>query len=144
MPESDHETAWACELRVPASLTGLQQITRFVLDLARSASLPDQVGYRLRLAADELTTNTVTHGYGEGGGEITVHGGVEPERVVVRLADQAVRFDPRTRLCPPDPAVPLKERPIGGLGIYLAVSSLDEFAYSYVHGWNILTLMVRR
>ncbi|MFC1408263.1 ATP-binding protein [Streptacidiphilus sp. N1-12] len=137
-------TERASALRAPASFPGLEQITRFVLGLVRRASLPDQAGYRLRLAVDELATNTVTHGYRDGGGEITVYGGVEPDRVWIRLEDQADCFDPRTRLHPPDPATPLQDRPIGGLGIYLALTSLDEFDYAYVCGRNVLTLTVRR
>ena len=137
-------TEGASVLRVPASFTGLEEITRFVVDLARRALLPEQVGYRLRLAVDELATNTVTYGYRAEVGTITVSGAVEHDRVWVRLEDQAPLFDPRTRMRPPDPTVPPEARPIGGLGIYLALSSLDEFSYTGDTGRNVSILTVHR
>ncbi|MGW1892864.1 ATP-binding protein [Streptomyces sp. NPDC002004] len=158
MDEVVQLTARAPELRVPAALGALNDIAGYVLALARRAGLPGPLAYRLRLAVDELATNVVTHGYGGGGcpgsggssggpaaapGDIVVRGGFDADRVWVRIEDTAPAFDPRDGRLAPTPGVPLERRRIGGLGVHLALTSVDEFTYAYLDGRNISTLAVR-
>jgi anti-sigma regulatory factor (Ser/Thr protein kinase) len=52
-------------------------------------------------------------------------------------------FDP-TRVPDPDLTLPLEERPLGGLGIYLIRQSVDKMVYRAVpEGGNELTLVKR-
>lgn len=50
---------------------------------------------------------------------------------MVVFEDTATPFDPLARELPDgkDLALPLKERKIGGLGIFLTVRGMDEFSY---------------
>jgi anti-sigma regulatory factor (Ser/Thr protein kinase) len=41
----------------------------------------------------------------------------------------------------PDTTLPIEERPIGGLGIYLVRQFMDTVEYEYTNGENILTVM---
>ncbi len=50
-------------LTVPATLDSLAEIAAFVLAAADDAGLGRQARYRLRLAVDELATNTIIYGY---------------------------------------------------------------------------------
>ncbi|WP_251049504.1 MULTISPECIES: ATP-binding protein [unclassified Streptomyces] len=131
-------------LRIPAALERLDEIADFVLRLGAGACLPEECVYRLRLAADELATNIVMHGYRDATGEISVAGGVTKDRVWVRFEDDAPAFDPRQGMRPPALDVPLSEREIGGLGVYLAFTAVDSFAYELVTGRNVSTLAVNR
>ncbi|MGW0807718.1 ATP-binding protein [Nonomuraea sp. NPDC002799] len=128
---------------VPASLASLDEVARYVRTLADRAGLPARDAHRLRLAADELVTNIVLHGYANREGSLTLDGGVERERVWLRIQDEGRPFDPRAGFRPPEHGVPLTERRIGGLGIFLALSSLDDFSYELAAGRNTSTLVIR-
>ncbi|MFJ9216996.1 ATP-binding protein [Streptomyces sp. NPDC102383] len=131
-------------LRVPASIDALEPVSDFVLGLGKQARLPESSLYRLRLAADELATNIVLHGYRGDPGEITVDGGVDPSDVWVRFQDDAPAFDPRQGMRAPALDVPLAQREIGGLGVFLAFTAVDTFEYELVAGRNVSTLVMRR
>ena len=67
----------------------------------------------------------------------------EEGALAVRLRDQAPRFDPTT-LPLPDPSLPLEERILGGMGVYLMRRAADEIRYRALPGGgNELTLMTR-
>ncbi|MFC4589456.1 ATP-binding protein [Sphaerisporangium corydalis] len=130
--------------RIPASLEALDEVAGYVLALAERAGLPAPRAHRLRLAADELATNIVVHGYRETGGVLAVEGGVEDEAVWIRFEDEARPFDPRAGLQRPDQDIPVAQRRIGGLGVFLALTALDGFTYERVAGRNISTLRILR
>ncbi|MEV3859847.1 anti-sigma regulatory factor [Streptomyces sp. NPDC050095] len=140
----DFEAAAATRLRVPATVDSLEPVSAFVLGLGKQACLSDSSLYRLRLAADELATNIVVHGYRGEPGEITVDGGIDPGDVWVRFQDDAPAFDPRQGMREPARDVPLAEREIGGLGVFLAFTAVDTFEYELVAGRNVSTLVMRR
>ncbi|WP_229875736.1 ATP-binding protein [Streptomyces nojiriensis] len=133
----------SCVLEVPATVGALGEIATFVLRLAGAAGLDKGAAYRLRLAVDELATNVVMHGYRGGGGRITVRGRSGPGGVQIVIEDTAPPFDPVEGRLPPAPGVPPEERRIGGLGIHLALTSVDEFGYAHRDGRNISTLTVK-
>ncbi|QFZ21690.1 ATP-binding protein [Saccharothrix syringae] len=119
------------------------RVADLVRGLAERAALSRGQAYRLRLAADEIATNIIVHGYG-GVGRVEVCGGVDGDRVWVRTEDCAPPFDPRghdvTALLATDPA----ERPLGGFGLHVAMAGLDEFHYEHVDGRNRNTMVVCR
>jgi anti-sigma regulatory factor (Ser/Thr protein kinase) len=120
------------------------ELADFVRSLSRQAGLDSRQAYRLRLAADEITTNIALHGYRGAGGVVEVEGGVDESGVWLRIEDTAPPFDPRTH----DPGPRLLADPAGGteggFGLFLALRGLDHFAYDYVGGRNLNTLVVRR
>lgn len=131
-----------CRLRASGPGAFTREIAHVVADLAREARLDQHDAYRLRLAADEITTNIAMHGYRGECGLVTVTGGVDEDWVWLRIEDEAPRFDP-TRYAqarPTDPA----DGPVGGHGLFLALRSLDNFAYEYTSGRNRNLLRLRR
>ncbi len=133
----------SCVLEVPATVGALGEIASFVLRLAGAAGLDKGAAYRLRLAVDELATNVVMHGYRGGGGRITVRGRSGPDGVQIVIEDTAPPFDPVEGRLPPAHGVPPEDRRIGGLGIHLALTSVDEFGYAHRDGRNISSLTVK-
>ncbi|WP_328806529.1 ATP-binding protein [Streptacidiphilus fuscans] len=129
-------------LSIAASLDSLDQVAEFVVRLAERAGLPDDACYRLRLAADELATNIVMHGYRGAEGRMAVAGEIGGGRVQVRFEDDAPAFNPRDGMRTPDLKAPLAERGIGGLGVFLALTAVDSFGYERVSGRNVSTLVM--
>ncbi len=108
--------------------------------LADSLQLPPAMVFKLNLALDELITNTIAYGYAERkDGEIDIEMRRHDDRVVVRLIDQAVAFDP-FEVAVADTTSPLEDRPVGGLGIHFVRTLIDEVSYSRDDDRNVITL----
>lgn len=118
---------------IPANLAALEAIRRLVTQACQDAGLGEDAAYRLALAVDEIATNIITHGYEEQGlsGAIGVSIERTDQRLTVALEDTGAAYDPRTRTLPTteDLDLPLEDREIGGLGIFLALQGVDCFDY---------------
>ncbi|MCU7936600.1 MAG: ATP-binding protein [Candidatus Thiodiazotropha sp. (ex Dulcina madagascariensis)] len=121
------------KLSVPAVLNSLEEIRRYVSKAAVRAGIGEAQAYQLQLAVDEIATNIISYGYGEiaAPAEISINGEIGPDSLVITLEDHGVAFDPRNMEMPSaeDLSKPLEERPIGGLGIFLALQGVDRFDY---------------
>lgn len=130
-----------------AVIDSLDEVVPFVDRLARAGGLPAVIAGRLRLAVEELVTNSIVHGYGESRGQwcaLVLESAVETDQVWLRIIDDAPPFD-ATLSCPRiDLAVPLADRVPGGLGLYLARQAVDRMTYEYTGGSNRVTLFVNR
>ena len=135
------------KLTVPATLDALAQFREYVESASRAAGVDRMRTYNLQLAVDEFATNIVTHGYAEQNrtGDMSIQGEVRDSKLFITLEDHGAAFDPRTRAMPreEDLAKPLEERPIGGLGIYLAVRGVDQFDYRREGDRNLNSFGVR-
>lgn len=135
-------------LTVPATLDALSLIGQKIKDVTAAAGLEKRAAYNLRLAVDEIATNIVLHGYQEAGiiGDIVVYTEMREDALVITLEDSGVPFDPRSITQPSeeDLALPLEERAIGGLGIFLTINGIDRFDYELVDNHNRNIFEVRR
>jgi serine/threonine-protein kinase RsbW len=127
-------------MTVPASVPGVREAESELLAFAKASGLPQDAIWRLEVALDEVLSNVVRHGSAAGRvGLISVDLDVEGSRIEVVVTDDAPAFNPLEAQAP-DASVPLEERPIGGLGIALVKSLMDEVAYERREGRNRLTL----
>ena len=124
-----------------ATLDSLDPIREFLIYSGKSIGLDKNRTYKLCLAVDEIATNIINYGYANSGIaapciDITVIS--DDEALTVTLEDTAVPFNPFEIDIPGEKelALPLEERPIGGLGILLAKNNVDEFLYKYENGKN--------
>ena len=96
---------------------------------------------RLTLVAEELFTNAVEHGHG-GDADAPVRLALAFERGGLRLggADRAPPSPPPApaRSAPPEHAVELDARKVGGLGLLLVEQLAGELRYAREHGCNRL------
>jgi anti-sigma regulatory factor (Ser/Thr protein kinase) len=124
-------------LSLPGKPENISQIMDFVTWSAAAAGLDEASAYRLSLAVDEIATNIVVHGYGDAGlsGNLTVWADID-DQLKIYLEDTGEPFDPRQAPRPGNLDQPLEERGDGGLGIYLALWGVDDFAYERVGGAN--------
>jgi len=127
-------------LCISAELKNLPKIRRFIEDSAGAKEIDEDTLADIVLAVDEIATNIIVHGYNGAGGNIEIKMANETGSIIVQVSDRAKPFDP-TRLPPPDISLPLEERPVGGLGVYLAKNLMDEVTYKQSSsGENQLTL----
>jgi serine/threonine-protein kinase RsbW len=131
-------------LTLTATLESLKPIADYVMAAAKSAGLDKKATYRLRLAVDEIATNAIRHGHAKAGqeGVMTVYHEIKGGVLKIILEDTGVPYDPRQTPPPDDLDLPLEERDIGGLGVYLTMYSVDEFQYEYTGNRNRNTFVM--
>lgn len=129
-------------LRIPTRLEGLDVILAFVSYLLDAHGCTPQERTQLRMAVEELYVNVTLYAYPSGDGWVEIRGGVEDGVATFQLIDGGKPFDP---LAKPDPNTLLsgEERGIGGLGIYMVKTMVDQADYEYRDGCNRLTLRKR-
>jgi anti-sigma regulatory factor (Ser/Thr protein kinase) len=122
---------------VPATLDSLGPIADYVMAAAAAAGLDRRASYRLRLAVDEIATNIIVHGHANAGhhGALELRADIDDRALTIAIDDTGVTYDPRQAPIP-DIDLPLEQRPIGGLGVYLAIRSVDEFLYEHIGDRN--------
>lgn len=93
----------------------------------------------VNLALEEIVTNIISYGYGGEGGDhrIRIDLAHDGASISARIEDDAKAFDPLQKETP-DTDAPLEERGIGGLGIHLVKTLMDEVSYSREDGHNVL------
>ncbi len=103
--------------------------------------LEEAVRRSVLLALDELLNNIVSYAYeSDGDHQIEVDVELAPHRLVMTFSDDGVPFNP-FGMERPDIHASIEERRIGGLGIHLVRTIMDEFDYSRRAGRNVVTVM---
>ena len=96
---------------------------------------------QINLALEEALANVIMYAYPEGTqGDVTLSMKVEGNAIRMEISDKGVPFNPLQQQ-EVDLDVPLEERKIGGLGIYLIKEIMDSVTYEYREGRNVLRLV---
>lgn len=129
-------------LRIPAEIDRMNEVLDFAGSLVDAHGATPQTRTQVRMAMEELYVNIAHYAYPTGKGWAEIRGSVEDGVATFTLVDAGAPFDP---LAKPDPDVTLsgEEREIGGLGIYMVKSMMDEVEYEYRDGCNRMTLRKR-
>jgi serine/threonine-protein kinase RsbW len=145
-PERGAPEPWQCAtLDIRAAVSSLGTIADYVRSVATRGGVGESAGLRLRLAVEELAANTIVHGYGAARGRLVLSGSGDGRgSVTVLLRDTAAPFNPASRPPAAGLGLPVQDRPVGGLGIHLALCSVDAYAYEHADGENRSSLTVRR
>lgn len=127
-------------LRLPAVMESLEGFRSFLeQELEQVSLLPDR-RLEIELVLEELLTNIIHYAYPRGRGEIEVCYFLEGHlRFCLSLRDWGQGFNP-LEAEPPALSPALEERPLGGLGIYLARQLANKIEYQYEAGANQVTL----
>ena len=108
-------------LTIPAKAEYITLVRLALSGLSRLRPLSEEALGDLKLAVTEACTNSVRHGYGDGEGTVDILYELQPDRLVVEVADDGPGFDAAG------------ERPTeenleeGGLGIAIIKAVSDEF-----------------
>jgi serine/threonine-protein kinase RsbW len=115
----------------------------FVANCAIAVGLPPKRVAEIELAVEEALVNICQYAYRNNAGDVEVRctrGGAQ--RFLIELIDAGDPFNILT-LPPPDPTADLDQRPIGGLGVLLIRSLVDNIAYRREGSRNIVQLVVQ-
>jgi anti-sigma regulatory factor (Ser/Thr protein kinase) len=93
------------------------------------------------LALDELVTNIIDYGYGDGEEHtIEIDLDLNEDRLTIDIVDDAAEYDILDK-DDPDITKSIDEKPIGGLGIFLVKHLMTDVKYERADGKNRVTLI---
>ena len=119
----------------------IPQLADFVETIAEESGLSQTLAMSLNLALEEAVTNVIVYAYPPGtDGLVDIEAILHKDRIRFIISDSGHPFDP-TQVKEVDINLPLEERPIGGLGIHLVRSIMDEVSYERLGDRNILYLL---
>jgi anti-sigma regulatory factor (Ser/Thr protein kinase) len=127
-------------IRIKNDLSELSRITEIVGEFNESHNLPLQAVSAIKLALDEIITNIISYGYNDQKEhEIIIQLSRQPGELILQIEDDGRRFNP-LEFPQADTESALEDRRIGGLGIYLVRSVMDDLKYSRRGERNCLTM----
>lgn len=113
----------------------------FVEEVCEEAGIDMATMMQLNLAIEEAVVNVMDYAYPAGTeGYVLVDAKVDNGQLHIIITDKGTPFDP-TAKADVDTTLSAEERNIGGLGIHLIRTIMDDVIYERVDDRNILTLI---
>ena len=131
-------------LQVETRLEELDRLAASVEDFAREQDWPTDLTFQVNLVLEELWLNVVNHGHENGEHVVDIEMTSEAESLTIEITDDGKPFNPLESAPIPDVTAALGDRSIGGLGVHLVRTMMDEMRYSREGGKNHLILVKRR
>lgn len=130
-------------LHLPAVLDNLHEFQAYVLGRAQALGAPLDVRGKLEFVVEEIVVNVINHAYDQTAGDLDITCMSEfrgvGEQFCVVFTDWGPPFDPQSRQTP-DTSAGVKDRVVGGLGIFLAAQMADDIRYDRKGKTNVLTI----
>ena len=119
------------------------EIVAFLMSSPDMPTDPD-LRFKIELSVEEAVDNVVQYAYEGGIGWLEAGTSLDDKSLVltIELRDAGVPFNPLEK-DDPDITLSAKERPVGGLGIFLCTQMMDSISYRYEDGNNVLVMTKR-
>ena len=131
-------------LSIETRLEELDRLAASVEDFAREQDWPLDLTFQVNLILEELWLNVVNHGHENGEHVVDIELTSEAESLTIEITDDGKPFNPLENAPIPDVTAALGDRSIGGLGVHLVRTMMNEMRYSREDGKNHLILVKRR
>ncbi len=116
------------------------RIARRVEYFLHDQQIPDTIINKLLLCIDELITNIIAHAYNDDEEHaVLLECRISEDRVELELRDDGVQFD-ATKQTRPNTKLGIDNRDIGGLGIHLVMTLMDNVEYKREGDFNVLKI----
>ena len=129
------------EMEIEATVENYPLVEEFMEENLEKAECPMKAQMEINIAVEEIFVNIAHYAYTPDKGNATVRVEVLEDPVIVKITfiDQGRPYDPLAKE-DPDITLSARDRQIGGLGIFLTKSIMDNIVYTYRDGQNILEL----
>lgn len=116
-------------LRLPSQKDNLELIRNFVAGVAKKVGFDAEDVNKVELAIDEACTNVIEHAYeNDDSQDIDIAIQINYDKFSIVVTDKGRSFSPKD-ISMPDMGRYLAELRVGGLGIYLMKTLMDEVEY---------------
>ena len=127
-------------LTLPNDVNTIPQLNEFLDTFCEEGGVDMETTMSLNLAMEEAVVNVMDYAYPEGTeGSVSIEAQLDDTGITFVIIDNGIPFDPTAKE-DADTTLPLDERNIGGLGIFLTRQIMDEIEYERDNDRNILTL----
>lgn len=124
----------------------IDEITRaaeFIEEFCAAQGASPDIAFKINLAVEEALVNTISYGFkNDARHVIELEIEREDKAITLTISDDAVAFNPLEAALPNVDA-PAEERKVGGLGVFLMRTTMDNVQYAREDGQNKLTLTKR-
>jgi serine/threonine-protein kinase RsbW len=127
------------ERKFTKAFSSLSDVFSFLEEFFSTAEIDAGSAYAISLAVEEFFTNMVKYNP-ESDRDITVRAGRDGDAARVALVDEDVEPYDVSKAGTVDTALPLEERKVGGLGIFLSKELMDDVTYEYASRTSTITL----
>ena len=131
-------------IKVTTTRDELVNIVTFVEEIGNREDWPYELVFRVNLVLEELGLNIIDYSHDEGIHEFDICLTSEEDAITIEVVDDGKPFDPLNDAPQPDLASDLEDRRVGGLGLHLVRTTMDDMSYRRDQGKNHLTLVARR
>lgn len=128
-------------LTIEALTKNLPKVLEFVRTCLEQGSCPAATQRQIELAVEEIFVNIANYAYGNavGSAQLCCTLKKKPLGICITISDKGCEFNPLLHK-ETDLTLPIQERNIGGLGIFLVKKIVDEVTYERKENCNVLTL----
>ena len=130
------------ELAVPGRTVDLPDVLAFIEAACDGAGVRPHFWFDLQLAVEEACANVIEHAYDGKGGDLAISFAARGRDVVLTVRDHGRPFAPE-EVVATDISQPLTKRRIGGLGLHLMYSLMDEVHFNFAADGNTLEMVKR-
>lgn len=133
------------KLRIPSQTDNLELIRYFVGRVAEKVGFDDEDVGKIELACDEACTNVIKHAYNidrKSDKSLDIAIKLDYQKLTLVVTDHGKGFNPDS-IKLPDMKEYLAELKVGGLGIYLMKTLMDEVDYDIKPGVRNQVRMVK-
>jgi len=145
-PQFDDLTMLCLEYRgtqnavtLDATLENVATAIDFVSDKTKSLPFAHKEQYHIEMAVDEIISNVARYAYEKRTGTVDIMVHTDNKGLTITVSDSGIPYNPLEK-DDPDVTLSADERGIGGYGIFLVKKMMDEVAYRFEDGKNILTM----
>lgn len=129
---------------IDATIDNLSTVMNFISGTLHDYKCPLSLRKQIQLAVEEIYVNVANYAYAPGTGKVSISCEItnNPHIATITFTDEGKPYNPFAKN---DPNVDeqVSERRIGGLGVFVVKKIMDNIAYSYQDGKNILTISKR-
>lgn len=129
---------------LPAKMDNLENFIQSLSMWLQQHGMATEKIHRVELAVEEALVNIIRYAYEGQTGDVELRGGItDDQRFVIEILDSGAPFDVCT-LPKPDIHCSIRDRKIGGLGVFLIQRMVDELLYRREGDKNVLTMFINR
>ena len=114
----------------------LNSVNDFLLDKLSTINISNNILNKIQICNDEIYSNIMNY---SGASVLDVKFALNDEQLVLIYKDNGIQYDPCSK-DDPDTSLALKDRKIGGLGIYIVKKMCKSLDYKYEDNHNVLSL----
>ncbi|MFA6829312.1 MAG: SpoIIE family protein phosphatase [Bacilli bacterium] len=123
-------------ITVKAEIENFDQVSDFLEEELTKHNIPQKIKLKMSIVLDELFSNVAKYSNGE---DFSLDVAFPRNRINLRIEYGGELFD-ATKLKDPDVTLAAKDRPVGGLGIFIVKKTMTSMTYHSENNKNVLTL----